>query len=212
MEKGKNTALKNNVTTKKKVKVCGIEKYINAATGEIVEMQVNEIEERDFNFHKIWMKNFVSTLELVGNKKTHVAFWIIDNLDRENRLIATVREIANKTESSVFTVSATMKVLQEADFLRCIHSGAYMVNPNIVFRGTHQSRLAILNEYFSSDYKKPELTKQEKIAMLRDSIAELTKQLYEIESEDISTVEVDPQLSFDKDGNIYQEAKDVKKQ
>ena len=36
-------------TTKNKVKVIGTEQYINVATGELEEMQVTTIEERDYN-------------------------------------------------------------------------------------------------------------------------------------------------------------------
>ena len=37
-------------TTRKKVKVVGTETYINQKTGELQEMQVIDIEERDANF------------------------------------------------------------------------------------------------------------------------------------------------------------------
>ena len=42
-------------TTRKKVKVIGTETYIKQDTGEIAEMQVVKIEERDANFHKLWL-------------------------------------------------------------------------------------------------------------------------------------------------------------
>ena len=170
--------------TQKKVKVCGVQEFINSATGEIVEMQVQEIEERDFNFTKIWMRNFVSTLELVGNKRMAVAFWIIDHLDKENRIISTVRKMSDEIGVSIFTVSSTMKILQEADFLRMLQSGVYMVNPDIIFKGQHNARISILNEYYSADYKKPQYTKEEKIKMLRESIEELNKQIQELEAEE----------------------------
>ena len=40
-------------TTRKKVKVIGTETYIKQSTGELEEMQVMRIEERDANFHKL---------------------------------------------------------------------------------------------------------------------------------------------------------------
>ena len=42
-------------TTRKKVKIVGRENYINQNTGEIKEMKIINIEERDANFHKIWL-------------------------------------------------------------------------------------------------------------------------------------------------------------
>ena len=47
-------------TTRKKVKVVGTETYINQKTGELQEMQVIDIEERDANFHKLWLDTFFS--------------------------------------------------------------------------------------------------------------------------------------------------------
>ena len=42
-------------TTRKRVKVVGTETYIKQDTGELREMQVIDIEERDANFHKLWL-------------------------------------------------------------------------------------------------------------------------------------------------------------
>ena len=118
--------------TQRKTKVVGTQQYINADTGELQEMQVTTVEERDFNFHKVWMKNFINTLEIVGNQKTKLCFWIIDNLNKENQLCKTYRQIAKETNMSLDTVRVTMKLLLEADFLRRVNMGCYVVNPDIL--------------------------------------------------------------------------------
>ena len=46
--------------TTKKVKVIGIRKYINQDSGEIEDFQVVNIEEIDFNFHKIWLNHIIN--------------------------------------------------------------------------------------------------------------------------------------------------------
>ena len=197
--------------TTKKVKYLGTQQFINAATGEIVEMNVTDIEERDFNFTKIWMRNFIASLELVGNQKTVVAFWVIDHLNRENQLLATLREMATQIGCSYQTVAVTMKILQDADFLRRLHSGVYMVNPDIVFRGSRNQRIALCTEYHSADYKKAEYSRDEKIAMIKSSIADLRKQLRTLEAEGAIDVDVDPQLTFDKNGDLYQQASEPRR-
>ena len=65
--------------TTKKVKVIGTRKYIKQDSGEIEDFQVVNIEERDFNFHKIWLNHIINSLDLIGNQKTRLAFWIVDN-------------------------------------------------------------------------------------------------------------------------------------
>lgn len=138
---------KQTATTTKKVKVVGTKQYVDSLTGEVETMQVISIEARDFNFHKIWLKNILSTFDLIGNKKVKLAMWIIDHLDSENKLIGTQRVIADQAGCSLFTVNGTMKALQEANFLQKINSGAYRINPDIIFKGSKTDRMNVLFEY-----------------------------------------------------------------
>lgn len=171
---GENDTQKRRQTTKKKVKIVGTETFINANTGEVEEMNVISVEERDFNFHKIFMKNFIASLEMVGNQKTKLAYWIIDNLKAGNMLPMTYRQIAENAGVSLFTVNITMGILLEADFLRKINMGCYIVNPDIVFKGEHQNRMQILNQYHNAD--KIELSDTEKLKNILKSIEKLTRQ------------------------------------
>ena len=146
---------KGSQTTVKKTKVVGSQQYINYDTGEVVTMQVTSVEERDFNFSKVWMRSFLTTLDLVGNAKTKVAYWIIDHIDRMNQLTYTYRQMAEETGMSLDTVTATMKALLEADFLRRKNQGCYIVNPNVIYKGTHSARLNVLTQYGDLEKEKP---------------------------------------------------------
>lgn len=140
--------------TSKKIKIIGNTQYINRNTGEIEDFQVVSIEERDFNFHKVWLSHIINSLELIGNQKTKLAFWIIDNLDKENKLTMTYRQISEKSNISYQTVSRTMKSLIESNFLQQINQGAYRVNPDVIFKGTRNGRLNVLYQYNSDKNKK----------------------------------------------------------
>ncbi len=133
--------------TTKKVKVIGHAEYTNNSTGEIENFQVVRMEDRDFNFHKIWLEHIINSLDLIGNQKTKLAFWILDNLDRENKLTMTYRQIADKSGISLDTVRVTMKALIESNFLQRINQGAYRVNPDTIFKGKKMSRLNVLYQY-----------------------------------------------------------------
>lgn len=137
-------------TTRKKVKIIGKETYIKQDTGEITDMQVINIEERDFNFHKIWLEHILTSIDIIGNQKTRLAFWIMNNLDKENRLIMTQRMIAEKTKMSTKTVTETLKALISSNFLQKVQSGVYRVNPNIVFKGGKNQRIDVLLQYRAS--------------------------------------------------------------
>lgn len=134
-------------TTRKKVKVIGQETYINQNTGELTEMQVVAIQERDANFYKLWLGHILQSIDLIGNQKTKLAFWLIDNLDKENKITMTYRQISDKSNISYQTVYRTMNALIESNFLIKINGGAYRVNPDVLFKGGKEDRLNVLLKY-----------------------------------------------------------------
>ena len=168
--------------TTKKVKVIGNQQYINFNTGEIEDFQVTSVEERDFNFTKVWMKNFISTLDLVGNQKTKLAFWIIENLNKENQLTMTYRQISEKTNISLETVRKTMTILLEVNFLKRINQGVYQVNPDILFKGNKNTRLNLLTQYNNLDNQEneKELTLQKKLSNIQSTILKLNQEAEKI--------------------------------
>ena len=185
--------------TQKKMRVVGTQQFINVQTGEVEDFQVTSIEERDFNFHKVWMKNFINTLDLVGNQKTKLCFWIIDNLNKENQLCMTYRQISEKTNISLETVRITMKLLLEADFLRRVNTGCYVVNPDVLFKGSRSGRLNVLNTYTDVEkHEVSEMSLDDKIKSLQTTIASLTKALEKLVSEAASqSSQLPGQLNFD---------------
>ena len=136
-------------TTSKKVKIIGREQRINPYTGETEDFEVVSIEDRDFNFHKVWLESIINSMDLLGNKKTRLAFWIIGHLNKDNQLVMTQRQIAEKSGISLRTVALTIKSLLESNFLRKINTGAYCVNPDVLFKGTRTGRMNVLIQYNS---------------------------------------------------------------
>lgn len=119
----------------------------------------------------VWLQHLVNSLDSISNQKLRLAFWIIDHLDRENQLIMTQRAIADATNMSTKTVNTTLKALCEAPegspaFLQRINSGAYRVNPEVIFKGSHSNRMGICYEYKETDTKQQDETVQELINKL----------------------------------------------
>lgn len=133
--------------TRKKIKIIGTQEYINKDTGEINTMQVVSIEERDANFHKIWLEHIIHSLDIIGNKKVKFAFWLLNNMNSENQITMTIRQMAEKSNTSLDTVARTIKALMESDFLIRINIGVYQINPNVIFKGGKENRLNILIQY-----------------------------------------------------------------
>lgn len=132
--------------TRKKVKFMGTQKFFDEK-GEIHEMQVTDIEERDANFHKIWLGHLLESLDMIGNKKLKVAMFIMNELNKENQFIGTHRYIAEKTNISLPTITETMRVLQESNFLIKVRNGFYRANPDVIFKGGKTDRMNVLLRY-----------------------------------------------------------------
>lgn len=140
---------KSDMTTSKKQKFVGQKELVDPSTGEIIPMMLNVIEDRDFNFHKVWLQHLVNSLDDISNQRLRLAFWIVDNLDSENKLVMTQRAIAAKSGMSLKTVSRTLMALQSGDkpFLQKINSGAYRVNPDVIWKGSYKNRMGVIFEY-----------------------------------------------------------------
>ena len=165
------------MATSKKVKYVGTEQYINARTGEIEDFRVTTIEERDFDFHKVWMRSFITSIELVGNQKIRLAFWLIENLNKENQITMTYRQISQNSGISLDTVRKTMTILLESNFLKRVNNGCYMINPDVLFKGSRSSRLNVLNQYSDIATCKKKLSDEEQIASLTKAIEALQEEL-----------------------------------
>ncbi|WP_026747106.1 replication/maintenance protein RepL [Listeria monocytogenes] len=147
-------------TTRKKIKVIGTETYIKQDTGEIKEMNVINVEERDANFHKLWLGHIIQSLDLIGNKKIKVLNFIMNNLNSENYFLMTQQEMEKELGISRKTISDTMKALQESDFLTLVRSGTYRINPDVLFKGGKNNRLSVLIEYHDQKNKETDTEEQ----------------------------------------------------
>ncbi|EBF2170966.1 replication/maintenance protein [Salmonella enterica subsp. enterica serovar Newport] len=134
-------------TTRKKVKVIGKKQYLDPDTGEMSDFQVINIEERDANFHKIWLSNVIQSLDLIGNQKIRFAFWLMDQANKDNEITLTLRQMAEGSKVSLETVRLTVKSLIDSDFLRRKNIGVYQINPESIFKGGAGNRLNVLLSY-----------------------------------------------------------------
>lgn len=157
-------AKKSLKTTRKKVKILGTETYINQSTGEAHEMQVMSIEERDANFHKLWLGHIVEALDMLGSKKLKIVTYIMQNLNSENLFIMTYRKLEKTLGVSRPTIVETFKSLQEANFLKRVQNGVYQVNPDVIFKGGKSKRLNVLIQYQNLEDEEKEPTETEKKA------------------------------------------------
>jgi hypothetical protein len=133
--------------TRKKIKVIGTETYINQRTGHLEDMQVISVEDRDANFHKLWLQHIVLSLDIVGNQKMRFVFWLLEQMTSDNLLPMTFRQMAELSGYSLETVKRVIHALIESDFLARVNQGVYRVNPNLIFKGGSNYRMNVLVQY-----------------------------------------------------------------
>jgi hypothetical protein len=146
--------MSNQIKTRKKTKIVGKETYINKRTGKVEEMQVITIEERDANFHKIWLQHIVLSLDVIGNVKMKFVLWLLDQMSYDNLIPMTYEQMARRSGHSIETIKRTIPVLVKNDFLVRINQGVYQINPNVIFKGGASERMNVLIQYCQKKKKK----------------------------------------------------------
>jgi len=99
------------------------------------------------NFYKVWLFDLLTALGLIGNKKMLVFEYLISAMDKQNRVIKSIKEIAGDLNISYKTVATTMKQLQDAGLLIKQKNSVYIINPRVVFFGDEKRRQYLLLEY-----------------------------------------------------------------
>jgi DNA-binding transcriptional ArsR family regulator len=135
-------------------RLLGPDVWINQRTGEIIEAQTLNKQVKgdvDIGFEKLWIGHILETIDEVGNAKVKVLFWLMRNKDQGNMVRGTVNEIAQKTGVSRATVGRLMASLRRAHVVRLEYGGRWMLNPAVVFRGSHDRRMNVLIRYKSME-------------------------------------------------------------
>lgn len=125
----------------------GKETFANTETGEVIEVDKLYRTQSSGNFVKAYIVQMVSMLDAIGGKKLKIVNYILDNVHLSNNtLIATTREIAQETNTSLQTVTTTLKVLEEGNIIKR-RTGAIMLNPELLMRGDDNKQKYLLIEF-----------------------------------------------------------------
>lgn len=125
----------------------GTRRLIDADTGEIIEAQTITKTAGDAGFHKIWLHHILEAVDEVGNAKMRVLMWLLMHADSQNRIMCTYKEIMAATGVSVRTVAALMGKLRDASVIVEVRKSVWRLNPDVVFKGSHDRRMAVLIKY-----------------------------------------------------------------
>lgn len=131
----------------------GTKNYVDPETGEILPAQIQFYDKKDVNFHKVWLRSMALAIDGITNRKIDVFLFVLDNLNSDNKLLMTQREISELTGASLSTVSETFRDLMHpkndsvVPILVKERGGNYMINPNILYKGRAGKRMGLVAEF-----------------------------------------------------------------
>ena len=134
----------------------GSQRLIDEQSGEVIEVDKLYRKQTSGNFHKAYLIQLISMMDMIGNQKFKVVNYILDNIHwSNNTLIATVKEMIKATGTSKQTVITTLKALEEGNIIKR-RTGALMLNPELLMRGDDHKQKYLLLEFGSFEQEASE--------------------------------------------------------
>jgi DNA-binding Lrp family transcriptional regulator len=134
-------------STTKKTKVIGTQEYLNTTTGELEEMQIIRMEDKDFDFEKIWLGQILAAIDEISNQKMRLLTHLLKIREKSNNaVIRTIRELQKETGVSKETICRTLMILEKNKIIRR-KTGVIFISPDVIFKGSYHNRMRIVFEY-----------------------------------------------------------------
>ncbi len=100
------------------------------------------------NFNKFFPNEFVGVLTSLGSKRADILAFILKSRRRsDNFFVGSYDVIAKNTNTSIHTVSDTINILLNTNFMRRIAESTYMINPAIIVYGGQANEMMLNKEY-----------------------------------------------------------------
>ena len=115
-------------------------------TGEIksVDVVVKEIPRSGFAI--TYLSSIINMIESIGNKKMQVVKYILQNMDSNNKLSETVREISVGSGCSLQTVHETLTLLENCGVI-ARKVGTVMLSPKLIHKGNAKKERYLMTRF-----------------------------------------------------------------
>lgn len=123
---------------------------VNPDTGEYigevkrVDVVIKEVPRTGFAI--TYLSSIINLIDSIGNKKMQVVKYVLKNMDSNNILLQTVREVADGCGCSVQTVNDTLKLLEQAGII-ARKTGAIMLSPKLVHKGNARKERYLMAKF-----------------------------------------------------------------
>ncbi len=128
-----------------------IHTWTNNVTGEVVEATEISKKVGRQGFMITYLSAIITMIDSLGTKKMKVVKYILENMDKSNNLlIITSRELAEKTETSLKTVTDTLKSLEDSNIITR-KVGIIMISPYLIHKGNEGKERVLMTRF--NDFK-----------------------------------------------------------
>lgn len=128
-------------------------RLIDMETGETFDVDILVSSKQPDRWDRVYPKQLARMLDMMGDERIKVISFLIRRKDHLNTIVATMREISDKTGVSLKTVSRVMKKMQEEDYIHKVRNGKWRFSPRIICNGDHRLAMATINYYDELDGK-----------------------------------------------------------
>lgn len=122
---------------------------VDTDTGEIMKVeQITKLVYGSKNFWKCYLKEFLAILKELNDKQFKVFVYIVEHTrPSDNLFIGTYDNIIKGVGCCRQTVATTMTKLQKSGFIKKVHIGVWIINPDVIMKGNDHKRQMLLSDY-----------------------------------------------------------------
>lgn len=127
----------------------GKKRLVDVETGEQFDAQTIIKEVGDQDFKKMFLGAILEKIDGFSSAKMKFILWILENADKQNRIIGTYEQLSKQSDISFPTIARLVPILKQADILRMLTPTVYMINPDLMVSVTSNGRANLLVKYRS---------------------------------------------------------------
>lgn len=121
---------------------------IDEQTGEIFEsFSIIRNKNTDKNFKKVFLGELLDIIDEISTAKMKFLLWLLDNLDKTNKIYGTYADFAKASGISRVTIARVMPKLIESGAIKQITRNVFMFNSDLVTALNSEGRTSILIQY-----------------------------------------------------------------
>jgi len=115
---------------------------VNETTGEVMNVKtITKNYASNEDFVKMFLGDFLMMLGICDSTQLKILIYVLKNTNlSDNLFYKTYRVMEKEIDTTAKTIAKVMLRLQEKGFIRKIKGGVWMLNPEVMYRGSENKK------------------------------------------------------------------------